>query len=58
MEYINSKVFKHYSITFNDIVWEGSKNLNWQQWGGLKTESCNFLLHFLSEFRGGSIKYF
>ena len=58
MEYINSKVFKHYSITFNNIVGGGGlETSNWQQWGSLKTETSNFLLHFLSEF-GGIYKIF
>ena len=55
-EIINRKVFKHYSITFNNI-WGGSKTetgnsengnniwggpeTNWQFWGALKTETHN-----------------
>ena len=60
MEYINSKVFKYYSITFNDIVGGGLKTLTGNNWQGLKTATGNFLLHFPLPFRiwGGSIKYF
>ena len=48
---INREVFKHYSITCNNI-WRGLKTeignniwgdlkTNWQFWGGLKTETGN-----------------
>ena len=37
--YINSKVFKHYSITFNNIAWGDLKTPTGNFGGGLKTET-------------------